>query len=272
MFVDDLLNLSQPSVLNDTVSEFTALTIPKDWSQGRTAFGGISAAIVYTAIKQMVNDDTRLLRSFTTNFVGPLALDTEFTVRVTKLRAGKNVSQYTGEVIQNGHVCVFSQACFALARKSKIAVENSQRHSMPAPTKAKFIPQIPKITPKFIQHFDLSIDQGGIPFTGKKTASYHGYMRFSNPPEKIHDAHVIALIDAWPPTLLQMLRWPAPASTGSWNIEFIHPHREVSGEDWFAYQAHTRQAADGYGHVEATIWDKYNQVIALSRQTVAVFD
>ncbi|NMH58738.1 acyl-CoA thioesterase [Alteromonas ponticola] len=272
MFVDDLLALPQPSTISDTTVEFNELMIPKDWAQGRTAFGGISAALVYSAIEQVVNDDHRLLRSFTTNFIGPLALDTEFSLKVTKLRSGKSVSQYTGEIIQQGNVSVFSQACFGLARQSKIAVENTQQHAMSAPAKGKYIPQIPKITPKFLQHFDLSIDQGGIPFTGKKTAQYHGFMRFKKPPQQIRDAHVIALIDAWPPTLLQMLRWPAPASTVSWNVEFIHPHREISGEDWFAYQAHTRQAADGYGHVEATIWDKYNQVVALSRQTVAVFD
>ncbi|MCW8090599.1 thioesterase family protein [Alteromonas sp. ASW11-130] len=272
MFVDELLTLPEPIKLSTTHSEFTELTIPKNWAQGRTAFGGISAAMVYTAIKRIVNDDSSLLRSFTTNFIGPLALDTAFTIKVTKLREGKSVSQYTGEVIQNGQVSVFSQACFGLARKSKIAVENKQEHSMPAPDRAKFIPQIPKVTPKFIQHFDLSIDKGGIPFTGKKSALYEGFMRFAKPPKQINDAHVIAMIDAWPPTLLQMLRWPAPASTVSWNVEFIHPHRHVSGEDWFAYKAETRQAADGYGHVEATIWDKHNQVVALSRQTVAVFD
>ncbi len=272
MFVDDLLRLPEPTVQSDTTSEFSELIIPKDWAQGRTSFGGISAAMVYTAIQNVVNDDTRLLRSFTTNFIGPLTLDEPFSIRVNQLRKGKNVSQYTGEIIQGGHVCVFSQACFGLARSSKIKVENTQQHAMPAPNKAKFIPQIPKVTPKFIKHFDLSIEAGGIPFTGKKNACYEGFMRFSKAPARITDAHVIAMIDAWPPTLLQMLKWPAPASTISWNVEFIHPHREVSGEDWFAYQAHTRQAADGYGHVEATIWDKHNQVVALSRQTVAVFD
>ncbi len=272
MFVDDLLSLPTPVIQSDTISEFRELIIPKDWAQGRTAFGGISAAMVYRAIQNVINDENRLLRSFTTNFIGPLALDVPFTIKVSKLREGKNVSQYTGEIIQGEHVCVFSQACFGLARSSKVTVENNQYHSMPAPNKAKFIPQIPKVTPKFIKHFDLSIDEGGIPFTGKKTANYQGFMRFTKPPAKITDAHVIAMIDAWPPTLLQMLKWPAPASTVSWNLEFIHPHREVTGQDWFAYQANTRQAADGYGHVEATIWDKHNQVVALSRQTVAVFD
>lgn len=271
MTVDELFAISRLQPVADDIWQLDDAIITKDWAQGRTAFGGISAGMLYTAVRQHVSDE-RVLRSFTTNFVGPLELDTPFTIRVTRLREGRNVSQFTAEAIQGGKTCVFSQACFGIARQSGIAVANEQRHDMQAPKKGKFIPQIPKVTPKFLRHFDLAIDAGGIPFTRRKTSHYHGFMRFKQPPERITDAHIITMIDAWPPTLLQMMKLPAPASTVSWNLEFIHPHKPVSPEDWFAYQAHTRQAADGYGHTEATIWDKDNEVIAISRQTVAVFD
>ncbi len=271
MHVDELLIQPEMTALSDNQWQTGDLTIPSDWAQGRTAFGGISAGMIYQAISTQVHDN-RVLRSYTTNFVGPLALNEPFRIVVTSLRTGKNVSQFTGEIIQNNAVCVFVQACFGTARQSGISVTNTDKHDMPTPTKAKFIPQIPKVTPKFFRHFDLAINAGGMPFTRKDTSFYHGFMRFTQPPQKITDAHLITMIDAWPPTLLQMLRWPAPASTVSWNLEFIHPHKTVSGHDWFAYQVNTRQAADGYGHTEATIWNSNNDVVALSRQTVAVFD
>ncbi|MFT5676917.1 MAG: acyl-CoA thioesterase [Paraglaciecola sp.] len=97
-------------------------------------------------------------------------------------------------------------------------------------------------------------------------------MRFSKAPSEVTDAHLIALIDVWPPTPLQMLRWPAPASSMSWNVGFIRPHSAFHPTDWFAYQAHARQAAVGYGHTEANIWDAKGELIAVSRQTVAIFD
>jgi hypothetical protein len=34
-------------------------------------------------------------------------------------------------------------------------------------------------------------------------------------------------IDIWPPTVLQMLSWPAMANTMGWNLEFIHPHQKL---------------------------------------------
>ena len=271
MTVDELLNLPSLIALSDTNWKIDNIIIPKNWTQGRTAFGGISSGMLYSAIRQKV-DSERVLRSYTTNFVGPLSPEVPFSIEVTLLREGKNVSQYIAHATQNGKSCVFVQACFGIARKSGIQVKNQDIHNMPLPSKGKYIPQIPKVTPKFLRHFELSINQGGMPFTRKKDSVYHGHMRFKNPPAEITDAHIITLIDAWPPTLLQMMKIPAPASTVSWNIEFIHPHKSVGPSDWFAYQAITRQAADGYGHTEATIWDKDNEVVALSRQTVAIFD
>lgn len=257
--------------INQQQNNEIQLKVPDNWAQGRTVFGGLSAALVYTAIQQRISDQ-RTLRSLTTNFIGPLEANTPFSIEVDVLREGKNVTQIVGKAIQDQKVCIMSQACFGVDRQSKIRVKNSDTHTMPLPKKAKFIPQIPKITPKFFRHMDLAIEEGGLPFTGSKLSTLKGWMRFKQPPASITDGHLIALIDAWPPTLLQMMRWPAPASTMSWNLEFIHPHSPVAPTDWFAYQAQTRQAENGYGHTEANIWDAQGELVAISRQTVAIFD
>nr|WP_136249536.1 thioesterase family protein [Ningiella ruwaisensis] len=267
MTIDELLS----HATQHKSSPMREFVVPKDWSQGRTVYGGISTAMLYVAAKSYV-DDERKIRSLSTNFVGPLVFDAPFNITVEEVRVGSNVSQLQARAVQNGKYCVVVQACFAKARQSKTGKENTDVHDMPKPDKPKFIPQIPKVTPKFLKHFDLSIHSGALPFTGKKSSHYHGWMRFKKPPQSITEAHIIAMIDTWPPTLIQQLRWPAPASTISWNLEFIYPHRSLSPGDWFAYKEETRQAADGYGHTEATVWDAYGEVIALSRQTIAVFD
>jgi acyl-CoA thioesterase len=110
-----------------------------------------------------------------------------------------------------------------------------------------------------------------MPFTGRKKAMYEGWMRLSHPPETFTDAHLISLIDVWPPTVLQQLKWPAPASTLSWNVEFVHPHPAISGTDWIGYRCNTVQAAEGYAHTEAEIYAPDGTLIALSRQLVTVF-
>ena len=269
MHIDQLLDTTR-RYINTELNKPT-LSISKDWTQGRTAFGGVSAAMIYAAIKEKVTAD-RVLRSYSVNFVGPLHADAPFDIEVDILRQGKSATQAIARAIQDGKTAIMCQACFGVARESKIEVKNTDKHTMSVPTKANFLPQLPKVTPKFLRHLDLARVEGGLPFTGSNKSHIHGWMRFTQAPQKITDAHVIALIDAWPPTTLQMLRWPAPASTMCWNIEFIHPHSEFSPTDWFAYQANTRQAAHGYGHTEANIWDSQGELIAISRQTVALFD
>jgi acyl-CoA thioesterase II len=268
MHIDTLLN----SVTQQTKSNINdiKLTVQSNWEQGRTLYGGISASLVYQAMREVV-DPEKVMRSLSTNFIGPIKADSEFSIIVEVLREGKNVTQVVGRIEQDNKVALMSQASFGIARQSKVNISNPLQHNMDYPQKPSFMPKIPKVTPKFLGHFELSQAKGGLPFTGKKDSDIHGWMRFKEQPSNFSDAHLIALIDIWPPTVLQVLLWPAMASTMSWNLEFIHPHENISGNDWFAYQAQTRQAVDGYAHTEANIWDKHGTLVAISRQVVAVF-
>lgn len=268
MHIDKLLSsVKQQAKLN---TNDIKLSVQSSWEQGRTLYGGISASLVYQAMREAV-DSEKVMRSLSTNFIGPIEADSEFSIIVEVLREGKNVTQVVGRLVQANKVTLMSQASFGVARQSKVNISDPFQHEMDYPKKASFMPKIPKVTPKFLGNFELSQAKGGLPFTGKKDSDIHGWMRFKEQPSDFSDAHLIALIDIWPPTVLQLLHWPAMASTMSWNLEFIHPHKKVSGGDWFAYQAKTRQAADGYAHTEASIWDKQGRLVAISRQVVAVF-
>ena len=267
MHIDELLALAKTQKSSPSL----VLTIPSGWSQGRTVYGGLSAGLLYAAAREYVDLD-RVMRSNSTNFVAPLMAQKSFTITVEILREGKNVSQVMVRAIQENKTCVVSQICFGNSRESSISVPNQDTHNIASPVREGIIPVIPKVTPAFLEHLDLSIQEGGIPFSAQKTSHYRGWMKFKKAPAIFTDAHLISIIDAWPPTLLQMLSAPAPASSVSWNLEFIHPHKQVLGTDWLAYEAHTRQAANGYGHTEANIWDNDGQLIAISRQTVAIFD
>jgi len=266
MNIDNLLNQAKQFSHSPVTMSFQ-----ESWAQGRTAFCGLSAALLYTAMQSKVAQG-RALRSLTTNFIGPLIADTPFTFEVELLREGKSASQVTGRIIQNEEVVVIQQGCFGNERASDIKVSNADHHQMPLPEQLIKLPFIPGRTPNFIQNIDLAIAEGELPFTGSASSHIHGWMRFKDAPKELTDAHLLCLIDTWPPCVLQMMKEPVPTSTMMWNLEFIHPHRPVAPEEWFAYQADTRQAAGGYAHTEANIWDSAGELVAISRQSVAVFD
>jgi acyl-CoA thioesterase II len=268
MHIDTLLN----SVKRQTTAKDgnVVLSVDNEWTQGRTLYGGVSASLIYQAMRETV-DTKKVMRSLSTNFIGPIEADCEFSIVTEILREGKNVTQVVARLLQGNKVAVMCQASFGIARQSEIIISSNLQHKMDYPQNPNDTPQILEVTPKFLKHFDLVKTKGGLPFTAEKDSDVHGWMRFKEQPSDFSDAHLIALIDVWPPTVLQLLRQPAMASTMSWNLEFIHPHQKISGSDWFAYQARTSCAADGYAHTEANIWDKYGTLVAISRQVVAVF-
>ncbi|MGS2720656.1 acyl-CoA thioesterase [Paraglaciecola aestuariivivens] len=268
MHIDALLDSVKQA--SNTDHSAIQLAVPNMWTQGRTLYGGISAALVFQAMQNLVDENT-ILRSLSTNFVGPIEANTPFEISTEVLREGKNVTQITARLLQNDKVAILSLACFGVDRESKIHQPNTLQHQLDYPSKANFLPQIPKVTPKFLAQFDLAKSKGGWPFTGQKSSNIQGWMRFKKAPKNFTYAHLVALIDVWPPTVLQLLKWPAMASSMSWSLDFLHPQQAVSGTDWFAYQAQTRQATNGYANTEANIWDKHGSLVAISRQVVTVF-
>jgi acyl-CoA thioesterase II len=133
MHIDELLDASSA---HKSTPQMT-FTVPSQWSQGRTVYGGLSAAMLYAAARPYV-ESQRVMRSNSINFVGPLLVDTPFTIEIEVVREGKNVSQVMARAIQNDKTCVVSQICFGMHRVSKIIVENNETHDMDAPKKGEF--------------------------------------------------------------------------------------------------------------------------------------
>ena len=132
------------------------------------------------------------------------------------------------------------------------------------------------LTPEFVQHFEFEYCKGGFPFTNSPLNELAGWVRFKKPVTDFSEAHLIALIDAWPPTVLQKLKGFAPCATVSWNLEVIQPiallEQPIAGDDWLYYEAEIKQAHHGYAHTEAKIYSANGTLLVLSRQLVAIYD
>nr|GFD38001.1 hypothetical protein [Tanacetum cinerariifolium] len=99
-----------------------SVTIPASWSQGRSCFGGLIAALQFEAMRAKVPVD-RPVRSLAICFVGPPAIDTPISFDVEILREGKAVSQVLGRAVQNGETVTLIQGSFGAPRESMIAVD-----------------------------------------------------------------------------------------------------------------------------------------------------
>jgi len=268
MHIDQILEAIQPST-DSTV------TVPDTWAQGRTVYGGLTAALVHQQMRQQVMaaqpEQPRPVRYLNFSFIGPLKVNEPIRLETTLLRSGRSATQLMTQVSQEGQICVVAQGCFGIRRDSVISITEQFQHAMKPPKRANFLPQIPGVVPRFLRHMEINMQAGRLPFMRGKLDHLHGWMRLKKAPQVFQDEHLIAVIDAWPSTVLQQLKKPAAASTMNWNLEFTQHADLPKPGGWLAYQAETSHAADGYVFGDASIWNPEGQLLALSRQTVGLF-
>ena len=260
--------------LNQTfhhLAEHDTVSLEPTWAQGRAAFGGLSAALMLVKLQHAIGRH-RVLRSFSVSFVGPIDTNSEVTLVANVLRVGRSVVQGEAKLLQNGEVQAAMLASFGEARDSSAYVPyDVRRPRWPAPESVPTLPAEAEGMPAFLQHMDLRWAYGPTPYSGADNADFGGYMRLKNQQGAFTLAHLVALVDAWPPAVTTLLAQPAPASSLTWTLELLQEPKEAEMQDFWQYQVHTDFCRDGYGHTDARVWDKHGNPILISRQTVTVF-
>lgn len=248
------------------------VVVPALWGQGRATFGGLVAAMLYEAMRLKVPAE-RPVRSLSVTFTAPMAMGEPAAFEVEVLREGKSVSQLLGRVVQDGAVVALAQGSFGAARESAVQVEVEPAPHMPPVEACTELLYQAGVTPEFTRFLAMRWGEGGMPFSGNQARHMGGWVRLRSAvsDDRVSEAHLLALVDAWPPAVLAHLNKPAPGSSLTWTIEFVHPLPALTTRDWCLYRAEIEHARDGYGHIAARLWTADGRLLALSRQTTTVF-
>lgn len=258
------------------------VTVPPAWGQGRATFGGLVAALLYRRARAVLADAgidvaQRPPRSLTFSLVAPLAPGA-VRVEAYVLRSGKSVTQLEARIVQDGLVAAVMLASFGAARVSEVIVVPAAMPSFAPPEAGLLFPYVAGITPEFSRHYEFRYTVGPLPFVGMPadTGDLGGWVRFREPTQGTGIEHLLGLIDAWPPAVMTMFRRPAPISTLTWTIEFMPAAfdtslRESSADVFFGYLAQTDLSSAGYAHVASRFWRGDGSLLAIGRQTIAIF-
>ncbi len=244
--------------------------VDETWAQGRATFGGLVAALLYEAMRKQVPEE-RLIRSFALSFVGP-AGPGEQTYQAQVLRSGKAVTQMEARLLQGGETMAVALASFGAGRESAVVAPGHAMPEAPPADDCRVLPFVEGVSPAFTRHLEMRWVFGDLPFSGSTQRQMGGWMRFREPQgERLTDAHLLALVDTWPPVTLPMLKERAPASSLSWAMEFVQPMPVLPSDAWLLYRAEVDQARDGYGQGRACIWSPDGRLLAVSQQTMVIF-
>ena len=254
-----------------TLKHSKQITVGAIWFQGRSLFGGVTAALMFAKLQYILAQAHRL-RSMTVNFVAPIDAASPVELDARILRRGKSVVQGEVHLLQNGETAAVMLASFGAARPSQ-----ALQTDLPPPP--KWPPPDTLLTKKdlnglplsFLHYLDLRWAQGAEAFSGAQNASFGAYTRFQNQQGAFTLAHLIALADSFPPSPSVLLKHIAPMSSLTWTLELLHEPENIGMEDFWQYQVATDYAAEGYGHSEARMWDKNGRLTLISRQTVTLF-
>lgn len=244
------------------------LALTPDWLQGRTAFGGWQAALAVQAMRQAVGTETPL-RTLQVNFIGPVEPG-RVTATAEPLRQGRSAAQVEARIVSDGQLRFQSLGIFGRPRESRLR----ERPEAPAPVHAldhvEDVPYLEGISPAFTQHFRMRWADGGLPFSGARHGDAQIYVKFRDSGLD-SEAHLIALADAIPPTAICMLEERTMISSMNWTLELIEPEAAIGRDVWIRFDAGLTAAREGYGWQNASLWAESGELVALSRQCVAIF-
>lgn len=242
-------------------------SIEPSWMQGRTAYGGISAAVALAAVLRTHQPDPPL-RSAQISFVGPVGGDCRVATRV--LRQSKSSLFVDAGVSSDAGFGTAALFTFTGARASHLDYDQLTMPDVPPPEALEPVPDHP-MRPIFTRHFDMRPTTGPRFVSRQDNANMYTWVRFVEPPQCHPVVALLALGDALPPAALLLFREFGPISSMNWTVNMLTPTPATDDDGWWLLWSGSRHARAGFSVQDMILWNRAGQAIATGSQGVAIY-
>ncbi len=243
-----------------------SITLPDDWLQGRTAYGGLSAAVCLEAARRAF-PGLPALRSAQFAFIGPATGALRLAPRV--LRQGKSTVFASVDLEGDDGLAARATLCFGAQRESAGAYDKLSMPAAPPPADCPSFYTWPN-RPNFMEHFEGRLAGGGAPMSSHVLPEMLVWLRHRDAPAGDDLVRLVALADALPPAAFASLSAGAPISTMTWAIDLFEPApRSETG--WWLVQGIAETIRNGYSAQTTVIWSPDGRPVLSARQNVAIF-
>jgi acyl-CoA thioesterase len=241
--------------------------ITSDWLQGRTAYGGLSAALCVEAARRAL-PDLPPLRSAQFTLIGPAA--GPLSIVVSTLRRGKSAVFVNADLTGEAGLAARAVLSFGAARKSALDYAD-----LPAPSVTSIADSPPffpndKSFISFQQHFESRFAGAARPFTPGAQPEYRIWFRHRDPKAWDGIVALIALADAPPPPAMVLFPQPAPISTMTWSLDILSD-APATTDGWWLIGSKTETSFQGYSTQSMMVWNSDLKPVIAHRQNVAIF-
>lgn len=246
----------------------STLSVPSSWHQGRTVYGGLTAALALTAGRNVLDDSLPLRAA---QFAYTAAVDHPVTTTAQVLNRGKSSANIAARCLSGDTVALNSHLLFARNRASSVS------HSLlPAPTVpvAEDCPPALRETdprPNCAANFDIRLAGAHRILSGQpQDPTLLAWVRHLDATAVQPEIALVAIADSLPPAALVAVNTIAPISTVTWSIHLTR-NTPIDPNGWFLIKARSVVAGDGFSFQNQTIWDTDGALLATASQTVAVY-
>lgn len=236
--------------------------IPDTWLQGRTAYGGLSAALALEAARN-ADADMPPLRSAQISYVGPLSGDV--SVRALKLRRGRNAAFVRSDVTGEAGLGLSATFVFMNAMESQVHLNDAPAPIVPSPEEATGGERTHKNF--FTNNFEW---RDALPKPAQPEPDFSRWVRLEQRVGLDPMVELIAIGDAMPPAAMPLFKTPAPISTMTWLINLLTPTPQTR-DGWWLVRATATYAENGCSSQSMGIWNSDGDPIATGMQSVALF-
>ena len=245
--------------------DFT-ISLPADWLQGRTAYGGLSAALCLQAALRAF-PEVPPLRSAQVAFIGPAT--GELTISPRMLRQGKSAAFVAVDLVGDAGLAVRATLCFGAGRELP---HHHSRHAMPATPPREGCPDVFNWNdrPNFMAHFDGRLAGGSLPLSAGPSPEMLVWLRHRDPQVRGDLVSLMALADALPPVAYAVLESGVPLSTMTWAVDMLAPQID-NPQGWWLLRGEAETLCEGYSAQTAVIWPPDGNPVMAMRQHVAIF-
>ncbi len=244
------------------MGSFRDQPLPDDWTQGRTTYGGASAAMAWAVGADLAQGLP--LKSAQFAFTAPLAGKMDAQTRI--LKQGRNAIFVGVELTGELGTALIASLLFARARPSNLAYNDMPAPAAMAPQELDSRPR-PTGAAAFTAHMDY---RSATPQKVKGMPDILRWVRLRDRDGVPGIAELLAVGDALPPAGLALLPEPRPASSCNWTINILDDDPRTT-DGWWLLQSAARWIDAGFGSQVMTMWNRNGRAVAQGMQSVAIY-